>query len=60
MLNDADAAAVVTIAEAASALATAMAGSTRPVVVLDADEPEEAMRRNARRCRNRALPTSPT
>jgi amino acid adenylation domain-containing protein len=41
MLKDAAAAAVVTTREAASALATAMAGSRRPVVNLDADEPDD-------------------
>ncbi|HVN34403.1 MAG TPA: amino acid adenylation domain-containing protein, partial [Casimicrobiaceae bacterium] len=40
MLKDASAAAVVTTREAASALATAMAGSKRPVLNLDADDPD--------------------
>ena len=38
MLKDANAAAVVTTRDAASALATAMAGSRRPVVELDPDD----------------------
>jgi hypothetical protein len=37
MLKDAGAAAIVTTAEAASALATSMAGSSRPVLTLDAN-----------------------
>ena len=42
MLKDASAAAVVTTPDAASVLATAMAGSSRPVVMLGADEADQA------------------
>jgi amino acid adenylation domain-containing protein len=41
MLKDASAAAVVTTRDAASALATAMAGSSRPVVKLDPDDADD-------------------
>ena len=59
MLKDASAAAVVTTPEAASVLATAMAGSSRPVVMLDADEADQAAMRmtDRRRCPNRRRTT---